>query len=101
MDDDIGSAFRRASSGRRRGMSVGLLVLILAADLAITLLHSYQEWKGPGAPLWCNFGAIAGLDVLDRWGFLGFSLILTLTMFVIGLVGILGLLWPRITRFAL
>jgi hypothetical protein len=81
-------------------MSVGWLVLILAADLAITLLHSYQEWKGPGAPLWRNFGAIAGLDVPDRWGFLGFSVILTLTLFAIGLVGILGLLGPRTTGFA-
>ena len=49
--------------------SVPLLLLILIADFAITLLHSYQEWKGAGAPLWRNFGAIVGLDISDWWGF--------------------------------
>ena len=29
--------------------SVPLLLLILIADFAITLLHSYQEWKGAGS----------------------------------------------------
>jgi hypothetical protein len=82
-------------------MSAWLLVLILAADFGITLLHSYQEWKGPGAPLWRNFGAIVGLDVPDRLGFLAFSVLLTLTLFAIGLVGILGLIGPRTTAFAL
>jgi hypothetical protein len=78
-----------------------LLVLILAADYAITLLHSYQEWKGAGAPLWRNFGAIVGLDIADRVGFLVFTLLLTLLLFAIGLIGILGLVGPRTTAFAL
>lgn len=78
-----------------------LLVLILAADFAITLLHLYQEWKGTGAPLWRNFGAIVGLDIPDRVGFLVFTLSLTLILFAIGLIGILGLVGPRTTAFAL
>ena len=59
--------------------SAPLLALILVADFAITSLHSYQELKGVGAPLWRNFGAIAGLDVPDRLGFLFFTVVLTLT----------------------
>ena len=82
--------------------STPLLVLILAADFAITSLHSYQEWKGVGAPLWRNFGAIVGLDIPDRWGFLGFTAFLTLVLFAIGFVGIIGPLDdPRWTARAL
>jgi len=64
-------------------------VLILVADFAITSLHSYQEWKGAGAPLWRNFGAIVGLDVSDWWGFRIFTVFLTLGLFAIGFVGVL------------
>ena len=78
-----------------------LLGLILAADFAITLLHLYQEWKGAGAPLWRNFGAIVGLDIPDRVGFALFTFSLTLILFAIGLIGILGLVGPRTTAFAL
>jgi hypothetical protein len=77
------------------------LVLILAVDLAFTFLHSYQEWKGAGAPLWRNFGAIVGLDISDRWGFLIFTVLLTLTLSVIGAVGILDPLGPNWTAAAL
>jgi hypothetical protein len=59
--------------------SASTLVLILAADLAITSLHSYQEWRGAGAPLWRNFGAIVGLDIPNWFGFLFFTALLTLT----------------------
>jgi hypothetical protein len=58
-----------------------ILALILVGDFALTSLHSYQELKGVGAPLWRNFGAIAGLDVSDRWGFLLFTVLLTLLLF--------------------
>lgn len=82
-------------------MSAAVLVLILAADFAITLLHSYQEWKGAGAPLWRNFGAIVGFRVPDGFGFFGFSVVLTLTLFIIGFIGITGLFGPGATAFAL
>ena len=70
--------------------STALLLLILVADFAITSLHSYQEWKGLGAPLWRNFGAIVGFDFPDRCGFWLFTATLTLFLFAIGFVGIIG-----------
>jgi len=82
-------------------ISMPFLALILAADIAITCRHSWQEWKGKGAPLWRNFGAIVGLDISDGWGFLIFTVALTLTMSVIGFVGILGALGPACAAFAL
>jgi hypothetical protein len=72
------------------GRSASLLILIVAANFAITALHSWQEWKGPGAPLWRNFGAIVGLKIPDWLGFLGFTLALTLTLWILGLMGIAG-----------
>ena len=81
--------------------SIPLLVSILIADIAITCLHSWQEWKGEGGPLWRNFGAIVGLEIPDVWGFVFFTLGLTLTMSAIGIVAILGLFGPACTAFAL
>jgi hypothetical protein len=81
--------------------SAPLLMLILLADFAITLLHSYQEWRGAGAPLWRNFGAIVGLDIPDQWGFPLFTVGLTLALFAIGFVGIIGPLNASWTAAAL
>jgi hypothetical protein len=82
-------------------LNPALLVLILVADFAITLLHSYQEWKGVGAPLWRNFGAIVGLDIPDWFGFPGFTVGLSLALLTTGFVGFTGLLGPGVTAFAL
>ncbi|QPF82874.1 hypothetical protein IC762_24425 [Bradyrhizobium genosp. L] len=82
-------------------ISMPFLVLILVLDIAITCYHSLQEWKGEGAPLWRNFGAIVGLKIPDRWGFLIFTVALTLTMSAIGVVGIFGALGPACSTFAL
>jgi hypothetical protein len=49
-----------------------------------------QEWKGAGGPLWRNFGAIVGLKIPDAAGFLGFTVLLTLTLWALGLIGIAG-----------
>jgi hypothetical protein len=73
------------------GRSAPLLVLILAASFAITGLHSFQEWKGAGAPLWRNFGAIVGVKIPDRLGFVGFTAGLTLGLWALALIGIPGL----------
>jgi hypothetical protein len=70
--------------------SAPLLILIVAANFAITAFHSYQEWKSKGAPLWRNFGAIVGLDIPDRVGFPIFTIALTLALWGLGLVGIAG-----------
>jgi hypothetical protein len=76
------------------GRSAALLVLILAADFAITALHSFQEWKGAGGPLWRNFGAIVGVKIPDPLGFLVFTAALTLGLWALALIGIAGLsLW--------
>lgn len=86
MDDALNHFSQISGFGR----SAPLLVLIVAANFAITALHSWQEWKGPGAPLWRNFGAIAGVKIPDRLGFLGFTVLLTATLWALGLIGIAG-----------
>src|SRR3954454_11263144 len=75
------------------GRSAPLLILVLAANFAITALHSRQEWKGAGAPLWRNFGAIVGVKIPDWLGFVGFTAGLTLILWTLALIGIAGL--PR------
>jgi len=81
--------------------SLPLLVLILVADFTLTSFHSYQEWKGAGAPLWRNFGAIVGTGLPDQLGFFGFTLLLTLILFAVGYVGIIGTRGPECTAWAL
>jgi hypothetical protein len=81
--------------------ALSLLLLVLLADFAITLLHSFQELKGVGAPLWRNFGAVVGLDISDSWGFGFFTIALTVTLFVLGFVGIVGILGERAAALAL
>ena len=83
------------------GNSALVLFLILLADLAITCFHSYQEWKGVGGPIWRNFGAIAGFDIPDQVGFWVFTALLTLLLFAIGFVGIVGPLGQHSTAAAL
>ena len=82
-------------------ISMPFLALILALDIAITCRHSWQEWKGRGAPLWRYFGAIVGFEIPDRWGFLIFTAALTLTMSAMGIVAIFGALGPACSTFAL
>jgi hypothetical protein len=86
MDEAL-NHFSRISALPR---SAPLLLLILAANFAITALHSWQEWKGPGAPLWRNFGAIVGVKIPDLLGFLGFTAGLTLALWAFALIGITG-----------
>jgi hypothetical protein len=75
------------------GRSAVLLIVILAANFAITALHSWQEWKGAGGPLWRNFGAIVGVKIPDPLGFLAFVAGLALALWALALIGIAG--WPR------
>jgi hypothetical protein len=81
--------------------SAPIIALILVTDFAITLFHSYQEWKGVGAPLWRNFGAIVGVDVPDGLGFLFFTVLLTLGLFALAFIGIGSPLGPGWTAGAL
>jgi len=43
------------------GPSAALLGLVLAANIAFTAVHVWQEWRGERWPLWRVFGAIVGL----------------------------------------
>jgi len=82
-------------------MPVSGLITILLVDFALTLWHAYQECKGPGSPLWRNFGAIVGLEIPNRLGFLGFTIGLTLIPFAVGFVAIIGPLSGFWTALAL
>jgi hypothetical protein len=65
-------------------------ILILGADLVLSLLHSLQEWKGSKAPLWRVFGAIVGVWVPHPLGFAVFTVGLTVLLWTAGLTGIAG-----------
>jgi hypothetical protein len=75
--------------------SVPALFLILGISLAFTLLHTVEEWKGRGGPLWRNFGAIVGVRIPNWLGFLSFFLILTSALWLVSLVAITGDLLRR------
>jgi hypothetical protein len=74
------------------GRSSVALFLILGLDLTFSAIHAYEEWRGEEAPLWRVFGAIVGLWVSNRAGFLVFTVVLTLVLWGAGLVGICGCL---------
>jgi hypothetical protein len=61
------------------------LVVLQAIDLALTLVHSLQERQGR---LWRYFGAIAGVKISDTFGQLAFFGGLTVSLWIVGSVGI-------------
>jgi len=74
------------------------LVLLQIANLALTLLHSVQERNGK---LWRYFGAIAGVRIPDGSGQFLFFVVLTISLWIVGLLGITGtVLWPSRLAFA-
>lgn len=72
------------------GRSSVALLLLLGLDWAFSALHSYQEWRAAKAPLWRIFGAVVGVWVPNRLGFLSFTVGLTLLLWWVGLAGITG-----------
>jgi hypothetical protein len=68
------------------------LFLILGANLAFTLVHVWQEWKGGEVPLWRVFGAVVGVFIPNRLGFLSFTVGLCAAQWLIGAMAIAG--WP-------
>lgn len=72
------------------GHSLLALFLILVISFALTLLHTLQELKGRGGPLWRNFGAIVGVSVPDLLGFLVFFVGLTVALWLVALLAITG-----------
>ena len=73
------------------GHTLVIVVVLQIVDLALTLLHSLQEREGR---LWRYFGAIAGVKVPDGFGQIVFFGGLTISLWVVGLLGIAGtVLW--------
>jgi hypothetical protein len=70
--------------------SVFALFVIFGVSAAITLVHTLEEWKAPGGPLWWNFGAIVGVRIPDFLGFLLFTVLLTFALWLVSLVAITG-----------
>jgi hypothetical protein len=64
-------------------------LLILGVNLTLTLVHSLQELRGR---LWRYFGAIAGVWIPDFLGVLLFFVVLTVSLWAIGWIGITGYL---------
>jgi hypothetical protein len=69
-----------------------LILLILAVDLALTLIHIWQEFKGR---LWRYFGAIVDYPIPDWLGVSLFTVSLTIVLWATGIAAIAGpLLFP-------
>ena len=74
-----------------------MLMVLQVIDLALTLLHSLQERKGR---LWRYFGAIAGVKIPDGFGQVSFFWGLTISLWIVGLLGIAGaVLWQAPLAF--
>jgi hypothetical protein len=68
-----------------------ILAILQIVDLAFTFLHSLQERKGR---LWRYFGAIVGVKIPDPFGQVVFFGGLTISLWIVGLLGITGtVLW--------
>jgi hypothetical protein len=76
------------------GRSSFALFLIVGVNLSLSALHIYQEWKGSAVPLWRVFGAVMGVWIPNRLGFVLFAPGLLLLLWAAGLAGIAGWL-PR------
>ena len=92
MTEDLSNIWVLGSS-----YTLGALALLQIIDLAFTLLHSLQERKGQ---LWRYFGAIAGVKIPDGFGQLVFFGGLTISLWIVGLLGITGtVLWQTPLAF--
>ena len=79
------------------GYTLAILSILQIVDLALTLLHSLQERNGQ---LWRYFGAIAGVKLPDSFGQIAFFGGLTISLWIVGLLGISGsVLWQTPLAF--
>jgi hypothetical protein len=79
------------------GYTLAILSILQIVDLALTLLHSLQERNGQ---LWRYFGAIAGVKIPDSFGQISFFGGLTISLWIVGLLGISGsVLWQTPLAF--
>ena len=78
--------------------TLAALAILQIMNLALTLLHSLQERNGK---LWRYFGAIAGVRISDNVGQFVFFRGLTISLWIVGLLGITGtVLWQAPLAFA-
>ncbi len=80
------------------GRDGAMLSVLLVVSLALTAFHVYQEWKGGAVPLWRVFGAIVGVRLPDRLGFLLFTVVLTLVLWALSVQGMTG--WPLASKWS-
>jgi hypothetical protein len=86
MDQDLQNVWILGSA-----YTFGILAIVQIIDLAFTFLHSLQEREGR---LWRYFGAIVGVKIPDAFGQVVFFGGLTISLWVVGLLGITGtVLW--------
>ncbi|MDE2380427.1 hypothetical protein [Bradyrhizobium sp.] len=79
------------------GHTLVVLAILQIIDLALTLAHALQERKGR---LWRYFGAIAGVKIPDRVGQPLFFGGLTISLWIVGLLGMAGtVLWQTPLAF--
>lgn len=64
-----------------------LAFVFLAANLALSLVHSYQELRGH---MWRYVGAIVGIRIPDSYGVVLFFVGLTIVLWSVGIVGLVG-----------
>jgi hypothetical protein len=92
MDENLSNIWVLGSS-----YTLVALAILQIADLALTLLHSVQERNGK---LWRYFGAIAGFRIPDGSGQFLFFYVLTISLWIVGLLGITGtVLWQNPIAF--
>jgi hypothetical protein len=66
---------------------LGVFAVLFVINLVLTLAHSMQERRGR---LWAYFGNIAGVHIPETLGFVGFFILLTLTLWIVGGVAFLA-----------
>jgi hypothetical protein len=88
MLNEIGAYTESVSS---LGRSAAMPLLLLALSWAFSAVHVLEEWKGSDFPLWRAFGAIEGVYVPNSLGFLFFTVLLLLILWIVGVGAIVGL----------
>jgi hypothetical protein len=72
------------------GSSAIAALLLLVMSWAFSAIHILEEWKGSQFPLWRAFGAIDGVYLPNWLGFLFFTVLLWLILWVIAAGAIIG-----------
>jgi hypothetical protein len=96
----MNSAVEYFDSVSKFGASNIALDIVLAANLAFTGIHIWQEWRGEKAPLYRVFGAIVGFCFPGWIGFTAFTIVLAIVQWTTGVIAYTGGL-PFLGMFSL